>query len=207
MNKLVIAGLALMFTAATAVAQGGGGGSSGGGSTGGGSSGGGSTGGGSTGGGSTGGSSNSNSGGSASVKKCKSGQVWKKSAKKCVNAESGILPDDELYAQGSALAKDGQYDWAIAVLSTITRKDDPHVLNYLGYSHRKAGRLDIGLGYYQRALAIDPDFVLAREYLGEGYVAAGELDLARDQLREIGNRCGTNCEEYIELAEVISGAS
>jgi hypothetical protein len=55
-------------------------------------------------------------------------------------------------------------------------------------------------------LAIDPDFVLAREYLGEGYVAAGKLDLARDQLREIGNRCGTNCEEYIELAEVISGA-
>ena len=53
-------------------------------------------------------------------------------------------------------------------------------------------------------MAIDPDFVLAREYLGEGYVAAGKFDLAREQLREIGNRCGTNCEEYMELAEVIS---
>jgi tetratricopeptide (TPR) repeat protein len=205
MNKLVIAGLALMFTAATAVAQGGGGGSSGGGSSGGGSSGGGSSSGGSSSGGSNSGSSSNNNNGGM-VKKCKSGQVWKKSAKKCVSAELHILPDDELYAQGSALAKDGQYDWAIAVLSTISRKDDPHVLNYLGYSHRKAGRLDIGLGYYQKALAIDPNFVLAREYLGEGYVAAGKLDLARDQLREIGNRCGTNCEEYIELAEVISGA-
>ena len=58
-----------------------------------------------------------------------------------------------------------------------SNKNDPHVLNYLGYSNRKAGRLDVGLSYYQKALAIDPNFVLAREYLGEGYVAAGKLDL------------------------------
>ena len=64
-----------------------------------------------------------------------------------------------------------------------------------------------GLTYYQKALAIDPNFVLAREYLGEGYVAAGKFDLAREQLHEIGKRCGTNCEEYMELAEVIEGAS
>ena len=30
---------------------------------------------------------------------------------------------------------------------------------------------------------------------------------AREQLQEIGKRCGTNCEEYMELAEVIEGAS
>jgi tetratricopeptide (TPR) repeat protein len=195
MNKLVIAGLALMFTVGTAVAQGGGGSSSGGSSSGGSSSGGSSN------------SGSSNSGNSSpSAHHCKSGQVWKKSVKKCVSAQSGIMPDDELYEQGAALAKEGHYDWAIAVLSTITRQNDPHVLNYLGYSNRKAGRLDIGLGYYQKALAIDPNFVLAREYLGEGYVAAGKLDLARDQLREIGTRCGINCEEYMNLAEVISGA-
>ena len=81
------------------------------------------------------------------------------------------------------------------------------MLNYLGYSNRKAGRLDVGLSYYQKALAIDPNFVLAREYLGEGYVAAGKFDFARDQLHEIGQRCGTNCEEYKELAEVISGVN
>lgn len=199
MQKFVLVGVALMFSAATAFAQGGGG-SSGGGSSGGGSSSGGSS--------SGGGSSSSGNGAkSTSAQKCKSGYVWKKSAKKCVAVESGILPDDDLYEEGRLLAKEGHYDWAIAVLSAIQRKDDPDVLNYLGYSNRKAGRLDIGLTYYRKALAIDPDFVLAREYLGEGYVAAGKFDLAREQLDEIGKRCGTNCEEYMELAEVISGAN
>ncbi|MFO0994847.1 MAG: tetratricopeptide repeat protein [Hyphomicrobiales bacterium] len=131
--------------------------------------------------------------------------MWKKSAKKCIAVESGILPDDELYEEGRLLAKEGHYDWAIAVLSAVQRKNDPQVLNYLGYSNRKAGRIDVGLTYYQKALAIDPNFVLAREYLGEGYVAAGKFDLARQQLHEIGNRCGTNCEEYMELAEVLEG--
>lgn len=186
MRKFVLVGVALVFSAATALAQGGGG---------------------SSGGGSSGGGSSSGSGGkSTSAQKCKSGQVWKKSAKKCVNAQSGILPDDELYEEGRLLAKEGHYDWAIAVLSAVERTNDPHVLNYLGYSNRKAGRLEIGLTYYQKALAIDPNFVLAREYLGEGYVAAGKFDLARQQLREIGNRCGTNCEEYMELAEALEGA-
>ena len=45
--------------------------------------------------------------------------------------------------------------------------------------------------------------MLAREYLGEGYVAAGRVDLAKLQLTEIANRCGTTCEEYQELAEHI----
>ncbi len=59
---------------------------------------------------------------------------------------------------------------------------------------------------YEKALAIDPDYVLAREYLGEGYVAAGRLDLARAQLGEIERRCGTDCRHYRKLAAVISGA-
>lgn len=197
MRTIVLVGVALMFSAATALAQGGG--SSSGGSSGGSNSGGGSS--------SSGGSSSGSSSGakSTSAQKCKTGYVWKKSAKKCIAVESGILPDDELYEEGRLLAKEGHYDWAIAVLNAVQRKDDPQVLNYLGYSNRKAGRIELGLTYYQKALSIDPNFVLAREYLGEGYVAAGKFDLARLQLHEIGNRCGTNCEEYMELAEVLEG--
>ena len=97
-------------------------------------------------------------------------------------------------------------EWAIGVLNAVQEKSDPGVLNYLGYAHRKAGMIETGIAYYQQALAIDPDYVLAREYLGEGYVAAGNVELARQQLQEIGTRCGTNCEEYLELAEVIASA-
>ena len=139
--------------------------------------------------------------------KCKKSEVFDKKKKKCVAKSSGILPDEELYQQGRALAKQGHYDWALDVLAVISNQNDPRVLNYTGYSHRKAGRLEIGIAYYDKALAIDPNFVLAREYLGEGYVAAGRKDLAQLQLTEIANRCGKTCDEYKDLAEAIATAN
>jgi tetratricopeptide (TPR) repeat protein len=144
---------------------------------------------------------------------CKKGEVVKNvttngvKKKKCVKLESSNLADEELYEQGSQLAKDGQYEDALKILAKIQNQDDPRVLNYLGYSNRKAGRLDAGIAYYQKALAIDPDFVLAREYLGEGYVAAGKIDLAKIELAEIEKRCGMTCEEYKDLAEAIATAT
>jgi tetratricopeptide (TPR) repeat protein len=147
-----------------------------------------------------------NSGGTSPAGQCKTGEVWDAKKKQCVKAASGVLPDEELYQQGRALAKAGHYEWALTVLAAISNQNDPRVLNYTGYSHRKAGRLETGISYYRKALAINPDFVLAREYLGEGYVAAGRIDLARVELAEIGNRCGATCEEYKDLSAAIATA-
>lgn len=144
------------------------------------------------------------SSGSSTIK-CKRGEVVKNG--RCVKASSGVLPDEDLYQQGRALAQAGEYDWALTVLGVISNQNDPRVLNYIGYSHRKSGRLDEAFGYYHKAIEIDPNFVLAREYLGEGYVAAGRVDLAKSQLTEIANRCGTTCEEYQELAEHIENVN
>jgi tetratricopeptide (TPR) repeat protein len=144
--------------------------------------------------------------------KCKTGYVVKTvtvngvKKKRCVKLVSGVLPDAELYDQGYALAKEGAYDWALDVLATVQNQQDPDVLNMQGYSHRKAGRLDVAISYYSKALAINPDFVRAREYLGEGYVAAGRVDLAEAELSHIKARCGVTCEEYVELSKVISAA-
>ena len=121
--------------------------------------------------------------------------------------ESGVLPDEDLYQQGRALARLGHYDWAIEVLSLVQNQKDPRVLNYIGYSHRKAGRLDVGITYYRQALAIDPNFNLAREYLGEGYIAAGRVDLAMKELSAIEKSCGTTCEEYKDLSDAIAKAN
>lgn len=168
-------------------------------------------------GGNSGGNSNSNSGSSTpSPKKIKckkkeevaklvtvdGQQVWK-----CVKRTAGLLSDDELYEQGRLLAKEGEYEWALDVFSTIKNQNDPRVLNYIGYSNRKAGRLETGFSYYRKALDINPDFVLAREYYGEGLVAAGRVDLARVQLDEIAKRCGTHCEEFVDLSKVIASVS
>jgi tetratricopeptide (TPR) repeat protein len=125
---------------------------------------------------------------------------------KCVKQTSGLLSDDELYEQGRVLAKEGEYEWALNVFSSIKNQSDPKVLNYIGYANRKAGRLETGFAYYKKALAIDPNFVLAREYYGEGLVAAGRVDLAQIQLDEIAKRCGTHCSEYKELAKVMATA-
>ncbi len=144
--------------------------------------------------------------------KCKKGEVIKTvtkdgvSKKICAKVTTGILPDADLYNQGRLLAKEGEYDWALEVLAAVSNQNDPKVLNYTGYSHRKAGRLEIGISYYTKALAINPDFVLAREYLGEGYVAAGRVDLAQVQLAEIAKRCGETCEEFKDLKQAIDTA-
>jgi len=154
-----------------------------------------------------GGGSDSDSTSSPAEQKCKKGEVWNKSKKKCVKATSGVLTDEELYQQGRALAKQGHYDWAISVLAVIQNQQDPRVLNYTGYSHRKAGRLEIGITYYRKALDIDPNFNLAREYLGEGYIAAGKIDLAKAELAAIEKSCGTGCKEYRDLAAAIQAAN
>jgi tetratricopeptide (TPR) repeat protein len=160
------------------------------------------------------GSSNSNDSGQATESpaklKCKKGEIIKtvmkqgKKTKVCAPAVTGLLGDDDLFEQGRALAKEGHYDWALDVLALVENQNDPKVLNYIGYSHRKSGRLDTGITYYRKALALNPDFVLAREYLGEGYVAAGRVDLARIELDEIAARCGTSCSEYQDLTKAIA---
>ena len=144
--------------------------------------------------------------------KCKAGEVVKtvrkkasKPQKMCVKATAGIIPDNELYAQGYLLAKTGEYDWALSAFNAMTDKQTPETLTMIGYSNRKAGRLEIAVSYYDQALAMQPDYVKAREYLGEGYVAAGRVDLAKLQLAEIAKRAGTNSEEYIDLSKAISG--
>lgn len=137
------------------------------------------------------------SGGSSSGEPtCKNGLVYNKKTKKCEPPQAGMLDDDSLYLAGRALAMDGKYDEAITVLTLAADKTDPRILNYLGYSHRKAGRVLVGLGYYQEALRNNPDYTLVREYMGEAHLMLGDVAAARVQLSEIGKRCGKSCPEY-----------
>ena len=137
---------------------------------------------------------------------CKRGEAVKMSDGKaaCITLTAGALPDDVLYEQGKLLATEGEYDWALDVLALITKQDDAKVLNYIGYSHRKAGRLETGIEVYKKALALDPDYVQAREYLGEAYILAGKKDLAQAELAEIKTRCGADCPEFKELEKALA---
>ena len=134
---------------------------------------------------------------------CKTGEVYDKVQKKCVPAEQGKLDDDSIYETGRDLAMKGRYDEAINILTLASDKTDPRILNYLGYSHRKSGRVLVGLGYYEEALRNDPDYTLVREYMGEAHLQLGNVAAAREQLGEIEKRRGKDCAEYAELSAQI----
>jgi tetratricopeptide (TPR) repeat protein len=138
-----------------------------------------------------------------SAKKCPKGKAWSDEKNKCVALKSGSLSDEDLARAGRQLARDGRYLDAIKVLEMVSNQDNAVVLTYLGYSHRKLGQIDLGISLYKKALDIDPENVDTREYLGEGYVSKGELDLAWLELSEIEQRCGTSCDEYQALEKSI----
>ena len=138
---------------------------------------------------------------------CKVGYIYSATKKKCVRKSSQIIPDSDLKQQGWKLARAGDYDGAISLFNLVADKSDPEALNGLGFSHRKLGKLQDGISYYKKALTINPDYLKAREYLGEGYVAAGRTDLAKMQLSQIKTRCGTTCKEYTLLAKAIASGN
>ena len=142
-------------------------------------------------------------GGAEPSNTCPKGKVYDNKTKKCVDAQRGAVDDDSLYLAGRSLAEQGRYGEAITILSLAADKTDPRILNYLGYSHRKAGRVTVGLGYYQEALRNNPDYTLVREYMGEAYLQIGDVASAKEQLNEIEKRCGKGCEEYALLAKQI----
>ena len=138
-------------------------------------------------------------------KNCKKkGLVWSTEEKKCVKKTSELLTDDDLYLQARAYVEDDKYNMALDLLRRIKNQNQPRVLNYIGYSTRKLGNVDEGIRYYKKALSLNPNYNVAREYLGEGYLQKGDLASAKQQLAEIATRCGVGCEEYKDLAEEIA---
>ena len=102
------------------------------------------------------------------------------------------------------LAKAERYDEALATLDSMQDPNTPEALNYRGYATRNLGRVDEGIGYYLKAVSLDPRYAQVREYLGEAYVIKGDVGRAREQLRSIEAICGTDCEEYEDLAKAIA---
>ena len=136
----------------------------------------------------------------SSTRNCPRGEVWDRKQRKCWPRNSE-LDNESLYCTGRQLAEVGRYDEAIDILSIGVDCGDKRILNYLGYSHRKAGRIDVGLPYYRQALAIDPQYTLVREYMGEALLQKGDLTGALQQLTEIRRLCqGRDCGEYQDLS-------
>jgi tetratricopeptide (TPR) repeat protein len=121
---------------------------------------------------------------------CADGKVWDEATKGCIDVKAGLVDDDALYRAARELAHAGRYEAAIAVASAMTDPEDDRALTVLGFAHRKAGRVDLGMALYDRAIARNPGNLLVRSYKGMAHVEAGEIALARAELAEIEARGG-----------------
>ncbi|MGH6932624.1 MAG: tetratricopeptide repeat protein [Dongiaceae bacterium] len=111
----------------------------------------------------------------------------------------------EDYAKAKNKIAAGSYDSAISILEKIVRKQPSNAdaFNLLGYSHRKLGRYDEALEYYQDALKLEPAHIGANEYLGELYLEMKDLPKAEERLAVLTKACD-GCEEQKELEEKIA---
>ena len=79
-------------------------------------------------------------------------------------------------------------------------KKNPDILNYLGFTLRKAGNFEEAEKFYLAGLEIKPDHKGINEYLGELYIKTNRIELAKERLEVLK---GCKCEEFEELRELI----
>lgn len=135
---------------------------------------------------------------------CTDGQVWDLATESCMAPEESSNDDNARLNDVRELAYDGQFQAALDVLDTL---DDPTASlaqTYYGFAHRKAGRTDLAMAYYNAALASDPENLLARSYMGQGLVAKGDVVAAYAQLTEIRARGGAGSWAETALEQAIT---
>lgn len=117
-------------------------------------------------------------------------------------AKAGTASGDLFYA-GYWLARTGKYQEALGYLA-LADQNDPRVVTYIGFATRKLGDVDAALPHYERALRLNPNYSVARAYMGEAFLQRNEPARAKAELAEIATRCGKDCAEYIDLAAHIA---
>ncbi|MEO1115664.1 MAG: tetratricopeptide repeat protein [Pseudomonadota bacterium] len=123
-------------------------------------------------------------------KECADGEAWDAKSRKCVKLESRIFDDLERFRAARELAYAGRFNAAAMALDAMSDQNDTRVLTYRGFLARKSGDWLAAQLFYDQALAVDPDNLPARSYLGMGLAEKGDFEAARIQLAEIRLRGG-----------------
>ena len=115
----------------------------------------------------------------------------------------------KLINRGKKLETKGKNELALKRYNTAYKKlleahkiesRNPDILNYLGFTLRKAGNYEQAEKYYLQGLEIAPNHNGINEYLGELYIQTNRIAKANERLLVLKN---CNCEEYDELKELI----
>lgn len=99
------------------------------------------------------------------------------------------LKDDTTYSYNYRITSDQrtrlEYERAVKDLQKAIelKTDFKEAHNNLGFCYRKLGKLNESLAAYDKAIALDPNFLQAREYRGETYLALNRLEDAQKELK------------------------
>lgn len=142
---------------------------------------------------------------------CSKYRVGSKKWKKCKATRfvpgADLGSADERFMAAYWLAKSGRYQGVLTVLAPMANSNDARVHNYIGFATRKLGDVKRALVSYRKAIALNPDYVLARAYMGEAYLTLGDRVSAEAQLDEIAKRCGVSCDAFSKLRGALDGRS
>jgi Flp pilus assembly protein TadD len=114
--------------------------------------------------------------------------------------EEGATVDPD-FAAGKRAIDDQRWDAAIPLLKSAALRDtrNADIQNYLGFAHRKLGRMDEAFEHYERALKLNPRHRGAHEYAGEASLLVGDLAAAQKHLDALKAICLVPCEELEDL--------
>lgn len=135
--------------------------------------------------------------------KCESGFVYDKKSRTCTSTNGHRFDFETLYQEVRALSYDGRYSDAQDLLALMPADHD-RTLTYMGFTNRKMGNADAAMEYYGLALARNPANVMARSYMGQGFVEDGNITAAIEQLREIRAHGGTGTWAEASLRTAIA---
>jgi|OpeIllAssembly_1097287.scaffolds.fasta_scaffold21798_2 Flp pilus assembly protein TadD len=109
-------------------------------------------------------------------------------------------------AAGKQAVKAQDWKAAIDAFSRLLAKepDNADAYNYLAFSYRKSGNLDLAFKNYREALRLDPKHRGAHEYIGEAYLMAGNVAKAEEHLKILDGLCVFGCSEYDDLKKAIA---
>ena len=115
-------------------------------------------------------------------------------------------PAKKDFADGKSAVYSGRFETAIRLLKKVVAQEpknaDAH--NYIGFSYRKIGKLDLAASSYKKVFSINPDHKGALEYQGELFLKLGNLSGANENLAKLEKLCPSTCKELAELKRAIA---
>ena len=109
------------------------------------------------------------------------------------------------YLSAEKLINKKQYSDAIVKLNDalVTDSKNADIYNYLGFSHRKLGKMEDAAFFYNKALEINPKHKGALEYQGEMFLTLNQIGKAEENLRKLDKICFLGCSEFDKLKKSI----